>query len=120
MEYIIIMDKESHRRQDKSGQNDITSDEFLRFTSNCWYIQPEHDRSHPAPFPVELPYRVIKLYTWPGDIVLDPFCGSGTTCLAGKILNRHYIGIEINLEYCKMAERRLKQHHTLTLKIDVE
>lgn len=63
---------------------------------------------HPAPFPIELPYRLIQLYTFENEIVLDPFCGSGTTCLAAIKSKRHYIGYEINSEYVKLAEKRIK------------
>lgn len=107
MEYIIVMDKESHKRNDKKGRNDITKEEFLKFSSNCWYFPPESNRTHPAPFPLELPYRLIKFYSWVNDIVLDPFVGSGTTCVAAKKLNRKYIGIDISKEYCEMAKNRL-------------
>ena len=107
-EYVIVMDKESHKRTDKSGVNDITSEEFLKFTSNCWYIPPEKNRNHPAPFPPGLPYRLIKLYSWENDIVLDPFVGSGTTAVVAKKCNRKFIGIDINSEFCIMAEERLK------------
>jgi len=108
MEYIIVMDKEQHKRTDKKGQNDITRDEFLLYTSNCWYIAPETNRkNHPAPFPEELPYRLIKLYTWEDDIVLDPFCGSGTTCVVAKKLGRNYIGIDINPKFVEYSIKRI-------------
>jgi len=113
MEYIIVMDKITHKRTDKKGKNDITSKEFLTYTSNCWYIQPESTgevrNNHPAPFPEELPYRLIKLYTWEDDIVLDPFVGSGTTAVTAKKLNRHFIGIDISQEYCEFAIKRLNE-----------
>jgi len=108
MEYIIVMDKEQHKRTDKKGQNDITSQEFLQFSVNCWYFPPEHNRQHPAPFPTDLPYRLIKFYTWKDDVVLDPFLGSGTTAIVAKKLGRNYIGIELNHNYIKIAEERLK------------
>ncbi|HTY89538.1 MAG TPA: site-specific DNA-methyltransferase, partial [Methanocella sp.] len=63
---------------------------------------------HPAPYPVELPSRCIKLYTFEGDVVLDPFIGSGTTAVAAKMLNRHYVGYEVDKEYVELAGRRLK------------
>lgn len=107
VEYIIVMDKTTHKRVDRKGQNDITASEFLEYTSNCWYIQPEKDRRHPAPFPFELPKRLIKLYSWKGDTVLDPFVGSGTTAYAAKILNRNFIGIEINKQFVNMANEKI-------------
>jgi len=112
-EMIIVMDKVQHKRTDNKGQNDISSKEFLTFTSNCWYFSPEHNRKHPAPFPKDLPYRLIKLYSWENDIILDPFLGSGTTAVACKELNRRFIGIEINPKYCAMARARLAQEYLL-------
>ena len=110
-EYIIVMDKEGHKRTDKSGKNDITREEFLRFTQNIWVITPENShprKHHPAPYPEELVYRLIKVYTWQGDIVLDPFVGSGTTAVVCKKTGRDYIGIDINEDYIKYAEKRIK------------
>lgn len=107
VEYIIVMDKTSHKRTDRKGQNDITKQEFMDYTSNCWFISPEKNRTHPAPFPVELPRRLIKLYTWQGDTILDPFSGSGTTAYAAKILNRNFIGIELNPEFVNLANNRI-------------
>lgn len=63
----------------------------------------------PAPFPVELPYRLIQLYTFEGEIVLDPFMGSGQTGIAAIKTKRHYIGYEINEEYVKLAEKRIRE-----------
>ena len=63
---------------------------------------------HPAPFPEELPRRLIQLYSFKGDVVLDPFAGSGTTCVAARDLGRHYLGYEINSEYYNLAQRRLQ------------
>jgi site-specific DNA-methyltransferase (adenine-specific) len=65
---------------------------------------------HPAPFPEELPRRLIELYTFLDDVVLDPFCGSGTTCLAALKAKRHYIGYEINPEYLRLAKERLQTY----------
>ncbi len=62
---------------------------------------------HPAPFPVELPYRLIQLYTFRGDVVLDPFCGSGTTCIAALRTNRHFIGVDNSEEYVGLARKRI-------------
>jgi site-specific DNA-methyltransferase (adenine-specific) len=72
-----------------------------------WEMTTESSVDHPAPFPVELPRRVIQLYTQPGDVVLDPFMGSGSTAIAAKLAGRHYVGYEVSAEYCQLAERRL-------------
>ena len=70
-------------------------------------FSPERRRVHPAPFPVELPSRLIKFYSYQDNIILDPFCGSGTTCYAAKLLHRHYIGIDISPEYVQIANKRV-------------
>jgi len=72
-----------------------------------WEMTTESGVDHPAPFPVELPERLIKLYTKPGDVVLDPFMGSGSTAIAAVLTGRHYVGYELSAEYCALAEKRL-------------
>jgi len=109
MEYIIVMDKKQHKRTDKKGKNDITAKEFLTYSSNCWFFPPEHNRTHPAPFPIELPYRLMKFYSWKNDSILDPFMGSGTTLVAARLLKRRAVGIEISEKYCKIAIEKLQQ-----------
>lgn len=81
----------------------------MEWTKSVWVISPESAKkvSHPAPFPVELPYRLIQLYTYAGDIVLDPFMGSGSTAIAALRAGRKYIGYEIVPEYVELAERRI-------------
>jgi site-specific DNA-methyltransferase (adenine-specific) len=74
-----------------------------------WEMNTESAVDHPAPFPAELPRRVIELYTQPGDVVLDPFMGSGTTAVAAVLTGRHFIGYELSAEYCMLAERRLAE-----------
>ncbi len=69
---------------------------------------------HPAPFPVELPRRVIQLYTQPGDVVLDPFMGSGSTAIAAVLTGRHYVGYEVSAEYCQLAGKRLEHEAAKT------
>jgi len=111
-EYIIVMSKGSFKREKKQGKEDtITRDEFLEFTRSVWKFQPKSAKrvGHPAPFPEELPYRCIQLYTFKGDVVLDPFVGSGTTCVAALKAGRHFVGIDINEEYVKISEKRIKQ-----------
>jgi len=97
-------------RENGNKQNDITKEEFLEWTKSVWKIQPESAKKigHPAPFPVELPYRCIKLYTFRGDVVLEPFMGSGTTAIACLMTGRHFVGIEINPKYVELAKKRIR------------
>lgn len=110
-EYIIVMSKGDFRRMKGPGKEDtMTRGEFLEFTRSVWRFQPESARrmGHPAPFPEELPYRCIQLYTFRGDVVLDPFVGSGTTCAVAAKTGRHFIGIDVEEKYVRAAERRVK------------
>ena len=87
----------------------ISRDEFMEATTDLWEIAPESATrvGHPAPFPVELPQRLIELYTYEGDAVLDPFMGSGSTALAAVRTERHYIGFDTDPAYIAIAERRI-------------
>lgn len=107
-EYLLVFTKEGFGRPDR-GKSDISRDEFMEATLSIWNIKPESAKKigHPAPFPLELARRVIKLYSYIGDVVLDPFAGSGTTCLAAKMNKRRYVGYDVKQEYCKLAEERL-------------
>ena len=96
----------------KAGRNStIEREEFLAWTKSVWSFPSVSAKSigHPAPFPIELPRRLIQLYTLEGDVVLDPFCGSGTTCLAALESDRYYIGYEIKQEYVDLAMRRIRE-----------
>ena len=84
-------------------------EEWSKWATCVWDVSPEKSKIHPAPFPVEIPYRLIKLYSFVGDVVLDPFMGSGTTAVASKQLKRHYIVYEISKKYCEIAKKRLSQ-----------
>jgi DNA modification methylase len=108
-EYLIVLAKGSFSRPDK-GESDIESNEFMEATLSIWQIPPESAKKvgHPAPFPVELAARVIKLYSYLEDVVLDPFVGAGTTCVAAKMLKRHFVGVDIAPEYCELSEKRLR------------
>lgn len=111
-EFIIVMHKEKTELDGDEKMIDITKEEFLKFTYNCWEFQPETDHSkHPTPFPEELPYRLLKLYSYKGNIVLDPFVGSGTTCLVAKKLGRKSIGIDISEKYLDYARLRCSQNY---------
>ena len=108
-EYILIFSKETYSRNGSAGKSTITRDEFLELTKSVWTFSAESARrvNHPAPFPVELPRRLIQLYSFEHDIVLDPFVGSGTTCVAAHECGRRYIGYEKNIAYARRAERRI-------------
>ncbi|MEN8041164.1 MAG: site-specific DNA-methyltransferase [Actinomycetota bacterium] len=112
-EYVIVASKDSYARIRK-GEDTISKEEFLDATVSIWNILPESARrvGHPAPFPVELPRRLIELYTFEGDLVLDPFLGSGTTAVAAVESNRHYVGYELSAEYLEIAERRIHEGRT--------
>ncbi|HVM72388.1 MAG TPA: DNA methyltransferase, partial [Anaerolineales bacterium] len=90
----------------------ITRDEFLEYNKSIWNFPAESARKvgHPAPFPVELPRRLIQLYTFAGEIVLDPFMGSGQTAVAALQSGRHYAGYEIDQKYVDLAGRRIQEH----------
>jgi len=105
-EFIIVAHKETPGLQHK-GKTDLTKDEFLKWTKNVWFFPSENDRTHPAPFPEELPKRCIKLYSYVDDMVLDPFSGYFTTGLVCAKLNRKFIGIEISENYCKLGKKRI-------------
>jgi DNA modification methylase len=104
-EYLLVFAKQSYSRPD-IGVSDIDRDEFMSSTLSVWEIPAESASrvGHPAPFPVELAQAVIKLYSYAGDVVLDPFVGSGTTCIAAVLSDRHYVGFDTVRDYCEMAE----------------
>lgn len=89
----------------------ISPDEFMEATTDVWEIPPESARKvgHPAPFPVELPQRLIELYTYPGELVLDPFMGVGSTAVAAVRTGRHYVGFDTNTDYIEAAEQRVAE-----------
>ena len=112
-EYILVFSKDTFRRQPPTPQaNTISRDEFLECTKSVWTFSAESARKigHPAPFPVELPYRLIQLYSFANDIVLDPFMGSGQTALAALKAGRHYVGYEVDAGYVDLALRRIRDY----------
>lgn len=111
-EYILIFSKGSFKRQNKQHrQSTITDEEFLELTKSVWTFaaEPASKVGHPAPFPLELPKRLIQLYSFQEDIVLDPFMGSGQTALAAIKAGRHYVGYEINPDYVALAQKRIQE-----------
>ena len=111
-EYILIFSKQSFTRGIKENmKSTISKEEFIELTKSIWSFNAESATriGHPAPFPLELPLRCIKLYTFEGENVLDPFMGSGTTALASMLLNRHYIGYDVSKDYVDLAQKRINQ-----------
>ena len=108
-EYILVFSKGPLRRDARGRRATISSEEFLEYTKSVWSFPAESATrvGHPAPFPVELPYRLIQLYTYEGEVVLDPFAGSGTTCVAALQAGRHFVAYEIDPSYVDLARRRL-------------
>jgi site-specific DNA-methyltransferase (adenine-specific) len=113
-EYILVFSKGRFKRPSAGRKPTISREEFLEYTRSIWSFPTESARrvGHPAPYPVELPYRLIQLYTFTEDIVLDPFMGSGTSALAAITAGRHYVGYEINPAYIKAARDRITQFET--------
>ena len=107
-EYIGVFSKGDYRRQIR-GEDTIGRDEFLEYTKSIWRFKTANAKAlrHPAPFPIELPKRLMELYSFAGDVVLDPFMGSGTTAVAANLTRRRYIGYEIEPKYIAVAETRL-------------
>lgn len=110
-EYILIFSKDAFNRKGKDKESTISRDDFLEWTKSVWTFPAVSARKvgHPAPFPEELPHRLIQLYTYRGEVVLDPFVGSGSTCLAARRDGRHYIGYDVNQEYIQLANNRLNE-----------
>jgi len=111
-EYILIFSKKSFTRKPlHNRKNTISKEEFLEFTKSVWNFPAESASKvgHPAPFPSELPYRLIQLYTFENEVILDPFMGSGQTAIAALKTKRHYVGYEINKDYVLLAEKRIKE-----------
>ncbi|MGQ9847713.1 MAG: DNA-methyltransferase [Bacteroidales bacterium] len=111
-EYILVFCKDTFTRfNPHKRKSTISKEEFLEFTKSVWKFAAERASKvgHPAPFPVELPYRLIQLYTFEDEVILDPFAGSGTACIAALKTNRKYVAYDIDKKYCDLAEQRIKQ-----------
>jgi len=110
-EYILVFSKGAFKRHTpEHRESTISREEFLEFTRSVWTFaaEPATKIGHPAPFPLELPYRLIQLYSFREDTVLDPFMGSGQTALAARKSGRHYVGYELNPEYVGLANARIQ------------
>jgi site-specific DNA-methyltransferase (adenine-specific) len=108
LEFVLVAHKVSPSLT-WQGKSDITKEEFLRDTKNFWLLPAETNRDHPAPFALELPTRLMKLYTYVGDTVLDPFVGSGTTVRAATNIGRIGAGVDVSTKYLQRAALRCSQ-----------
>ena len=115
-EYILIFSKNSFSHISKGKESTISKEEFLEWTKSVWTFPPVSAKKigHPAPFPEELPQRLIKLYSFKSDVILDPFLGSGTTSLSAAKNNRNYIGYDTNKNYILLADRRIATYKNQT------
>lgn len=119
-EYILVFSKGEYKRNRSKKErelkhNSIIKNDFMEWTRSIWTFNAESARrvGHPAPFPIDLPYRLIQLYSFETDIILDPFLGSGTTAIAALKCKRNFVGFEINDEYIKNAENRIMPFRNL-------
>ena len=111
VELIVVLYKNTWKKEN-SGKSDISKQEFMDWTNGLWTFPGESKKriGHPAPFPRELPRRCIKLFSYMGATVLDPFMGSGTTIVEAFLNKRKGIGIDIDKNYCKLAEKRVREY----------
>ncbi|MBD3225711.1 MAG: site-specific DNA-methyltransferase [Caldithrix sp.] len=110
-EYINIFVKDGRPEKiskDKKEKSRLSKEEWRRYIATIWRMAPERNRFHPAPFPVELPKRLIKMYSFQNDVIADPFMGSGTTAVAALYTDRQFVGYEINPGYIAFARKRLE------------
>jgi len=109
VEVIVVLYKDQWKKVNSGRKSDISKDEFMKWTNGVWNFTGESKKrvGHPAPYPVELPRRCIKLFSFVGDTVLDPFLGSGSTLIACVLTNRKGIGVEIDKGYCEISKQRL-------------
>jgi len=115
IEFILMQRKPGGYRQPTERQRKlsmISKEEYGKWFQQFWNITGASTREHPAPFPLELAYRLVRMFSFSGDTVIDPFCGTGTTMIAAMKSGRNSIGIEIDSEYCKMAEERLRKENS--------
>ena len=111
IEFINIFVKDGQPEKIDKEIKDLSKlekDEWRMYINQIWKFPPETDRTHPAPYPIELPRRLIKLFSFVGDVILDPFMGSGSTAVAAFQQERKYIGYELNPKYIDFAKQRMQ------------
>jgi site-specific DNA-methyltransferase (adenine-specific) len=111
VELIVVLYKDTWKKTYGSKVSDIKKEEFMAWTNGLWTFNGESAKriGHPAPFPKELPYRAIKLFSYVGDVVFDPFTGSGTTLIQANNTGRIGVGLDIDQTYCELAKQRILQ-----------
>ncbi|AQQ09203.1 DNA adenine methyltransferase YhdJ [Sedimentisphaera cyanobacteriorum] len=111
-EYILVFSKGDFKRPKKDKENTISKEDFMEWTKSVWNMNTESAKrvGHPAPFPEELPRRLIELYSYKEDIILDPFMGSGTTALAALKTDRKYVGYEVDQGYADVCRKRIDKY----------
>ena len=110
IEFILMQRKPGGYRKPTQQQRDLSrmsKDEFNLWFRQFWSIPGESTRNHPAPFPLELAHRIVRMFSFVEDLVVDPFCGSGTTVLAAMKTGRNSVGVEIDSKYIDLAKQRL-------------
>jgi site-specific DNA-methyltransferase (adenine-specific) len=123
IEYILMQRKPGGYRKPTPEQRRLSmigKSDFNKWFRQFWNITGASTRNHPAPFPLELALRLVKMFSFVGDTILDPFCGSGTAMLAAMKCGRNSIGIEIDPQYCRMAAHRLKNNQSLFATAHIE
>lgn len=115
VELIVILYKDQWKKENGTKESDITKEEFISWTNGIWTFNGESKKriGHPAPFPRELPRRCIRLFSYVGDVVFDPFAGSGTTLIEASINKRIGVGLEIDEKYCELAKNRIISESTI-------
>ena len=110
VELIVVLYKDDWKKTNGSKISDITGEEFKNWTQGVWLFNGESKKriGHPAPFPKELPYRCIKLFSYQDDVVFDPFTGSGTSLIVAQNLQRKSVGVEIDKKYCELIKSRVQ------------
>jgi site-specific DNA-methyltransferase (adenine-specific) len=111
-EYILVFSKGTYRRsKSEAREPTISKEDFLEITKSVWGFPAESAQKigHPAPFPLELPRRLIQLYTFSGEVILDPFMGSGQVALAALDTSRHFVGYEVDSNYVELSNARIRQ-----------